>query len=99
MLGILFVGGLSSAAYNIYQTTIVIAATPERLRSRVMGLVTVCIGTWPLGTVVAGLLSRTLGPLTAIGALGTCGLVGMAMTAVTVIGSKTASKTPSQDAK
>lgn len=99
MLGILFVGGLGSAVYNIYQTTIVIAATPGRLRSRVMGLVTVCIGTWPLGTVIAGLLSRALGPLTAIGALGTCGLVGMAITAATVLGGRSALKTRSQDAE
>ena len=89
ILGTLFVGGLGSAVYNIYQTTIVIAATPERLRSRVMGLVTVCIGTWPLGTVIAGLLSRTLGPLTAIGVLGACGLVGIATTAATAIRGKT----------
>jgi hypothetical protein len=89
ILGTLFVGGLGSAVYNIYQTTIVIAATPERLRSRVMGLVTVCIGTWPLGTVIAGLLSRTLGPLTAIGVLGACGLAGIATTAATAIRGKT----------
>jgi len=99
MLAILFVGGLGSAAYNIYQTTIVIVATPEHLRSRVMGLVTVCIGTWPLGTVIAGLLSRTLGPLTALGALGASGLVGIAITAATMIGSTPASKTRSQHAK
>ncbi|MGV7241604.1 MFS transporter [Caballeronia sp. M23-90] len=99
MLGILFVGGLGSAAYNIYQTTIVIAATPERLRSRVMGLVTVCIGTWPLGTVIAGLLSRTFGPLTAIGALGIGGLMGIAITAVTLIRTKPASETQSQNAE
>jgi hypothetical protein len=97
VLGILFVGGLGSAAYNIYQTTIVIAATPERLRSRVMGLVTVCIGTWPLGTVIAGLLSRTFGPLTAIGALGIGGLMGIAITTATMISSKPRSKMHSQN--
>jgi MFS family permease len=82
VLALLFVGGFASALYNIFQTTIVIAATPEPLRSRMMGLVTVCIGTWPLGTVIAGVLSVPLGPLGAIGALGVCGLTGIAVVAL-----------------
>jgi len=82
VLAVLFVGGFASALYNIFQTTIVIDATPELLRSRMMGLVTVCIGTWPLGTVIAGALSRPLGSLGALGALGGCGLVGLGLVAV-----------------
>jgi MFS family permease len=82
VLAALFVGGFASALYNIFQTTIVIDATPELLRSRAMGLVTVCIGTWPLGTVIAGALSRPLGSLGALGALGGCGLVGLGLIAV-----------------
>jgi hypothetical protein len=74
VLAVLFVGGFASALYNIFQTTIVIDATPNLLRSRMMGLVTVCIGTWPLGTVIAGTLSGPLGSLGALGALGGCGL-------------------------
>ena len=84
VLGVLFAGGFGSALYNIFQTTIIIDATPERLRSRMMGLVTVCIGTWPLGTVIAGALSRPLGPLGALGALGGCGLVCLGLIAATV---------------
>jgi hypothetical protein len=45
VLAVLFVGGFASALYNIFQTTIVIDPTPDLLRSRMMGLVTVCIGT------------------------------------------------------
>jgi hypothetical protein len=37
VLSVLFVGGFASALYNILQTTIVIDATPELLRSRMMG--------------------------------------------------------------
>jgi MFS family permease len=81
VLAVLFVGGFASALYNIFQTTIVIDATPDRLRSRMMGLVTVCIGTWPLGTMIAGALSRPLGSLGALGALGGCGLVGLGLIA------------------
>ncbi len=84
VLSVLFVGGCTSALYNVFQTTIVIDAPPEHLRSRVMGLDTVCIGTWPLGTVIAGALSRPLGPLGALGALGGCGLVCLGLIAATV---------------
>jgi hypothetical protein len=38
VLAVLFIGGFASALYNIFQTTIVIDATPEPLRSRMMGL-------------------------------------------------------------
>ena len=81
VLAVLFVGGFASAFYNIFQTTIVIDVAPERLRSRMMGLVTVCIGTWPLGTVIAGALSRPLGSLGALVALGGCGLVALGLIA------------------
>ena len=37
-------GGIGSAIYNNSQTSILIIETPAELRSRVMGLVTVCIG-------------------------------------------------------
>jgi hypothetical protein len=37
VLAVLFVVGFASALYNIFQTTIVISATPELLRSRMMG--------------------------------------------------------------
>ena len=84
VLAVLFVGGFASALYNIFQTTIVIDVTPGLLRSRMMGMVTVCIGTWPLGTVIAGALARPLGPLGALGALGGCGLVCLGLIAARV---------------
>lgn len=74
VLAVLFVGGTASAIYNVFQTTIVMADTPTSLRSRVMGLVTVCIGSWPFGMVLAGALIAPLGPLGALGALGVSGL-------------------------
>jgi Major Facilitator Superfamily len=81
VLVVLFAGGLGSAVYNIQQTTIVMADTPPALRSRVMGLVTVCIGSWPLGMVLAGGLIAPLGLLGAMAALGLGGLGSLAMVA------------------
>jgi MFS family permease len=76
LLVILFMGGFGSAAYNIHQTTIVIESVPGVMRSRVFGLVTVGIGCWPLGTLLAGLLATVLGPTGALIALGVAGIAG-----------------------
>ena len=43
-------------------------ASARAAGSRMMGLVTVCIGTWPLGTVIAGAMSGPPGSLGALGA-------------------------------
>ncbi|MDR5822382.1 MFS transporter [Caballeronia sp. LZ043] len=75
LLLIFFIGGFGSAAYNIHQTTIVIESVPSAMRSRVFGLVTVGIGCWPIGTMLAGLIAEVLSPSGALLVLGAAGLV------------------------
>lgn len=82
VLATLFLGGVGIAVYNIQQTNIVMQDTPPELRSRVLGLVTVCIGSWPLGMLLAGWLIVPLGSLGALGALGMGGLAGLAALAL-----------------
>jgi MFS family permease len=72
------VGGFGIALYTNVQTTIALAEAPAAMRSRVMGLITVAIGTWPLGMLVAGWLADRIGPLWALGALGAAGLAWLA---------------------
>lgn len=72
---LLFAGGLGIAVYSNEQTTIALRESPPALRSRVMGLLTVAIGTWPLGMLLAGWLGERVGPLYALGALGAGGLL------------------------
>jgi hypothetical protein len=59
------------------QTTLILTETPPAMRSRVMGIVTMCIGTGPVGVVMIGILSGQVGPPVAIlimAGLGLCGL-------------------------
>jgi len=49
------------------------------MRSRVMGIVTMCIGTRPLGVLAAGMLSEWLGPATAILIMTGFGLAGLSL--------------------
>jgi hypothetical protein len=61
-----------------------LSEAPAELRSRLMGIVTVCIGTGPLGAMAIGLLADWLGPLHAILAgavLGLCLIAGAAVSA------------------
>jgi hypothetical protein len=48
---------------------------PPEMRSRLMGIVTVCIGTGPLGVLAAGALAGELGPRGAVLVMAVTGLV------------------------
>ncbi len=71
-------GGFGISLYSNVQTTIALAEAPAAMRSRVMGLITVAVGTWPVGMLLAGWLADRIGPLRALGALGLCGLFWLA---------------------
>ena len=58
---ILVVGGLGLALFGNMQTSLILTAVPAALRSRQMGLITVCIGVAPLGQVMMGLLVEQFG--------------------------------------
>lgn len=53
--------GLAQAAFGIMQATIVYGSSPPGMRSRLLGLLTMCIGTAPIGVAHVGLLSDALG--------------------------------------
>ena len=65
-LGVLFVAGLGAAGFSVMQTTIMFSLAPPEMRGRVMGVVSVCIGTAPLGMLHIGLLASWLGAPAAV---------------------------------
>ncbi len=60
-LGLLVLGGLGTARFAALQTSIAMAAAPPAMRSRVLGLVTTCIGCSPFGVLAMGVLADGLG--------------------------------------
>ena len=57
--------GLAESGFAAMQTTLVLLSVPDRVRGGVMGILSACIGTQPLGTLAIGLLAAVLGaPLT-----------------------------------
>jgi MFS family permease len=73
-LAALIIGGFGTAGFGNMQTTLMLTEAPLEVRSRLMGIVTVCIGTGPLGIIVAGVLAREFGPRGAILTMATLGL-------------------------
>lgn len=77
---LLVAGGLGTAAFGSMQSTLLISETPPATRSRVMGLVTMSIGTGPFGVLVIGWLSDRIGPSHAILLMSVLGLAGLIAT-------------------
>ena len=77
-LAALIIGGFGTAGFSNMQSTLMLTEAPPAMRSRLMGIVTVCIGTGPLGVLAAGALSDTLGPRAAVV---TMAVIGLATTA------------------
>jgi MFS family permease len=75
---LLVAGGCGSAAFANMQTSLIITYAPPHIRSRLMGLLTVCIGAGPVGILLVGTLATVLGPLGAVDAIELSGLVAVA---------------------
>jgi MFS family permease len=78
-LAALILGGFGTAGFSNMQTTLMLTEAPIDMRSRLMGIVTVCIGTGPLGVLAAGALARELGPREAVLVMATLGLAAIAV--------------------
>ena len=72
---VLFIGGLGEAGFSSMQATIAFTTTPPEARSRIMGLIVVCIGFGPLGVLHTGFMADWLGADVAIGIIAIEGLI------------------------
>ena len=72
---LLAVGGFGSSAFANMQTSLIVLHTPAHIRSRLMGLLTVCIGMGPLGILLFGAVADLVGPMLAIDLVASVGLV------------------------
>jgi hypothetical protein len=62
------------------QATLVYLAAPPEMRSRILGVLSMCIGTGPIGFVALGLLADAIGAQWAITASASVGLVCLVLT-------------------
>ena len=78
--GALLLTGLGGAGFSIMQATLVYLAAPPDMRSRLLGVLSVCIGVGPIGFVMLGLEADAFGAHWATVATGLTGLLVLAVT-------------------
>ncbi len=76
----LLLTGLGGAGFSIMQATLVYLSSPPEMRSRMLGLLSVCIGVGPVGFIALGALADTIGAPWATAASGITGLVMLVLT-------------------
>lgn len=76
----LFLGGMFGAGFAVMQATLVYRAAPVEMRARLLGVVSVCIGTGPIGFLYLGFLAEMFTPRTATVALAAQGMLVMLLT-------------------
>jgi MFS family permease len=76
----LLMTGFGGAGFSTMQATLVYLAAPREMRSRILGVLSVCIGTGPIGFVWLGWLADEIGAQPATAVTGAIGLVALAMT-------------------
>jgi MFS family permease len=76
----LLLTGLGGAGFSTMQATLVYLAAPPEMRSRILGVLSVCIGTGPIGFVWLGWLADLIGAPDATAVTGVIGLLALAAT-------------------
>lgn len=74
-ISILLVAGLGMAGFGAMQSTLVLLLAPPEARSRLMGLLSVCIGCAPIGLFNLGVLADWVGAPMALTVVSSIGLV------------------------
>jgi MFS family permease len=79
--GALLLTGIASAAFSIMQSTLIYLLAPSEIRSRVFGVLSVCIGSGPIGFIHLGLLADAIGAQAAIATSAAEGMIALLLTA------------------
>ena len=76
----LLVAGVAGWGFAITQSTLVFQSVEPQMRARMLGLLSVSIGTGPLGFLQVGLLADTIGAQPAIITISAIGMVALVLT-------------------
>ncbi|MEO7761853.1 MAG: MFS transporter [Casimicrobiaceae bacterium] len=76
----LFLSGTFQAVFAVMQTILVYRSAPAAMRARLLGVLSVCIGTGPIGFLYLGFLTEMFAPRTATMALAAQGMIVLLLT-------------------
>ena len=76
-ISVLLIGGLGLAGFGTMQSTLLFVETPAAIRGRVLGVLTMCIGTMPIGMLAVGLIADWIGAARAISVMTVCGMAAL----------------------
>ena len=76
----LLVTGVAGSGFAITQSTLVFQSVEPQMRARMLGLLSVSIGTGPLGFLQVGLLADAIGAQSAIITVSAIGMVALVLT-------------------
>ena len=76
----LLLTGVSNAGFSVMQATLIYLAAPAEMRSRLYGVLSVCIGSGPIGFLALGVLADVIGASAATVLSGGVGLCALAAT-------------------
>src|SRR5438128_10797352 len=77
---VLLITGLANAGFSVMQATLIYLAAPPEMRSRMYGVLSVCIGLGPIGFLGLGILADVIGAPLATALTGALGLFVLVMT-------------------
>ena len=81
-LAILLILGLGGAGFGTMQSLIVMLVSSAEMRGRALGVISLAIGTGPLGLLMTGAVADLFTPTTAIGLNAAIGIVALALVAL-----------------
>ena len=83
-VSILWMAGLGMAGFGAMQSTLVLTLAPKDARSRLMGVLSVCIGCAPIGLFNLGLLADIFGSQVALTITSSIGLFALLLTIILI---------------
>ncbi|MBX3015605.1 MAG: MFS transporter [Caldilineaceae bacterium] len=78
----LFVAGLGLSCFGALQSAIILLTASDEMRSRVMGLLVLAIGSDPLGQLQMGYLAERLGPQATLTSVATAATIAVVLIAI-----------------
>lgn len=77
-MAFLIIAGIAHAGFSTFQSTIILSAADERMRGRAMGVLTLAIGSSPVGIILIGIIAGVFGAPLAVASMALAGAVAIA---------------------